>query len=225
VKRLPLSLALTVALLAGCRHPPPEDPAEKIYRGAVQLFAQASAASQDLTYRDPRFDAVLAALAKVPEGSEFRPDADALAERIRTAREKATAADAESQKAIERALARPEFESQGKVVATQGSAVTPRPASKAAPSAPGVAPSAEAVQSSEAAARAIQRSLSAGEQEPPDVAPETQAVDNASPSEPESAPPARASASRPPPPPPPPTPPGQIFGLPGPAGRAMGTRP
>jgi len=229
MNRLPTSLALAIALATACHRPPPEDPAEQLYRGAVQLFAQASAASHDLTYRDPRFDAVLAELAKVPEGSEFRPEADALAKRIRTAREEAAAADEESRKAIDRALAQPAFESQGKFEATQGSTVTPRAAPPRTAPPPPTMPPPDPGPSQSNAARALQRSLAAGAQEPADApAAFAPGADDSAPDEtaaPSAAPHRRAPPPPPTPPPPPPTPPGQIFGLPGPAGRAMGTRP
>jgi hypothetical protein len=229
MNRALVSLALLASLVTSCHRQPPDDPAEKIYRGAVQLFAQASAASHDLTYRDPRFDAVLAELAKVPVGSEFQPEAEALSTRIRTAREKANAADAESQRAIDQALAQPTFQSQGKIEATQGSVVTPRGVKAATtPAGSAAVPGGPQMElPSTAAARAVRRSLAAGAQEEPDPAdrpaPETEATaqDEAVPV-PEAAPRRRVPPA---PPPPPPTPPGQVFGLPGPAGRAMGTRP
>jgi hypothetical protein len=230
VSRFPASLALAMVLATACRRPPPEDPAEQVYRGAVQLFAQASAASHDLTYRDPRFDAVLAELAKVPENSEFRPEADALTTRIRTAREQAAAADEESRKAIDRALAQPAFESQGRLDATQGSTVTPRVAPPRTASPAGTMPPPDPGPSQSNAARALQRSLAAGAQEPADApAAYAPGADDSAPDETAAAPPVAPNrGSRPPPPappPPPPTPPGQVYGLPGPAGRAMGTRP
>jgi hypothetical protein len=210
-------------LVTACHRAPVEDPAEQVYRGAVQLFAQASAASHDLTYRDPRFDPVLTALAQIPEGSEFRSEADALATRIRTARERANAADAESQKAIDRALAQPTFESQGKVETTQGSVVTPKMARPSAAVPPPEPMGPNLALPSAAAARAQRRSLAAGAQEGDDETaqepPEPSTQDEPAPA------PRTATRTPPPPPSPPPTPPGQVFGLPGPAGRAMGTRP
>ncbi|HUB07297.1 MAG TPA: hypothetical protein VMB50_09855 [Myxococcales bacterium] len=104
------ALGFLVALvLVGCRKPPPEDPAEAAYRHAVELFAKASAETHDLTYRDPRFDAVLEALAQVPAGDELRPKADALALQIRQGRDEGEQLDAEGNKNVAAALAEPDF--------------------------------------------------------------------------------------------------------------------
>ena len=105
-----LSLLASLTLTAACRRPPPpEDPAQAAYRSAAQLFAAASAASGDLSYRDPRFDEVLVALALVPPGSDPAPKALALAARIREARARANAADEASAREVEAALAPPGF--------------------------------------------------------------------------------------------------------------------
>jgi hypothetical protein len=92
-----------------CRKPVAVDPADALYHRAIELFAKASADTHDLTYRDPRFDEVLTALGEVPPGSELRGKADALAEQIRQARAEAERADLDSKKALSDALASPEF--------------------------------------------------------------------------------------------------------------------
>jgi hypothetical protein len=192
------------------------------------MFAQASGASQDLSYRDPRFDAVLSALAEVPMGSEFRSQAEALANRIRQARARANASDAESKEAIDRALAQPAFESQGKMTGTFPSAQPPRPPGAPVPASPPTSfsgPRADSSQNAAAAARALQRSLPAEDQEPPEEEVGSNAASASEESDEPGKPPPPATAAPAKPPSPPPTPPGQIFGLPGPAGKAMGTRP
>jgi len=104
--------ALLLLILVACGKPPIVDPAEEAYRHAMELFSKASAETHDLTYRDPRFDDVLAALALVPQGDELRGKADALVQRIKLARAEADRADGESNNAISQALAAPEFNPQ-----------------------------------------------------------------------------------------------------------------
>ncbi len=109
--KTPRGWTLVAAALAigGCRKPPPPDLAEAAYRHAVELFAKASADTHDLTYRDPRFDGVLAALAEVPAGDELRPKADALGQQILDARRRADALDREGEQKVAEALAEPAF--------------------------------------------------------------------------------------------------------------------
>ncbi|MHB8418610.1 MAG: hypothetical protein ACYDCL_11070 [Myxococcales bacterium] len=101
--------AAAAAALAACRKAPPADPAEAAYRRAVDLFAKASAETHDLSYRDPQFDAVLEALAEVPAGDELRPKADALAGQIREARHEAELLDREGDERVAAALSEPNF--------------------------------------------------------------------------------------------------------------------
>lgn len=105
-------LGLLFLVLGACEKPPVVDPAEVAYRHAMDLFAKASADTQDLTYRNPRFDEVLAALALVPQGDELRTKADRLAEQIRQARAEADRADGESNSKLDEALAAPSFNPQ-----------------------------------------------------------------------------------------------------------------
>ncbi len=106
------SLGLLLLALCACDKPPIVDPAEVAYRHAMDLFAKACTDTHDLTYRDPRFDAVLEALALVPQGDELRAKADALVQQIKTARAEADRADAESNSQISQALEPPTFSPQ-----------------------------------------------------------------------------------------------------------------
>jgi hypothetical protein len=101
--------AVLAAALVGCRKPPPDDPAEAAYRHAVELFAKVSGETHDLSYRDPRFDEVLAALAAVPADADLRPKADALTRQILVARSEAEVLDQEGNEKVATALAQPEF--------------------------------------------------------------------------------------------------------------------
>src|SRR5581483_1020387 len=99
VRSLPVSRGgrLGFALLAlatGCRRPASAtDPAEAAYHAAVLQFAETSKATQDLSYRDPRFDSILEALDRIQSSAESKPKAMALADRIRSARAAASALD------------------------------------------------------------------------------------------------------------------------------------
>ena len=108
--------AACLALLASvgaCRRPRPlEDPGEASYHQAVLLFAKLSGETQDLSYRDPRFDQVLTLLGGVALESELRPKADALGVRIRSARAEAEARDRASEESRLRAEAGPGFQAE-----------------------------------------------------------------------------------------------------------------
>ena len=220
-------LAVLGLAAAACRKPPPPDPAEAAYRHAVELFAKASADTHDLTYRDSRFDAVLDALAEVPSGDELRPKAEALAQQILVARRQAAAADQASDEQVARALSDPSF------VARPRDA--PFPAA-----APGAGATSGAAGAPAWRGTSWTGSTPSGGQQLPDwyrqagylglrprAAPAAAAVAPAP--GPRIAVPPVIAPSRPPPPgsvqpaAPPPAP--AVFGLPGPAGRALMGRP
>jgi hypothetical protein len=238
---LAASLALTVV---ACRKPVVEDPAEVAYHHAIELFAKASAESHDLSYRDPRFDAVLTALGEVPQGTSFRAKADQLVQQIVLARAEADRIDHDSNNAISQALAPVQFNplersvplpSHGKPAAGPqpstaptapeatgyaGTAAVPRaPGERKLPDwyrqagylglgkRPGTVPGAAPTPTGVAAAPAA---------ETPEVAAAPPATES---------PAAPASPSAAPNPSSPPTGPPQVFGLPGPAGRAVMGRP
>jgi hypothetical protein len=104
--------ALALSCLCGSGiacHKPVEDPSEAAYGQAVARFAQLSAQTQDLTYRDPRFDEVLADLARIPADSEAGMRAAALVQHIRQGRTVATQADQKTAQALQQAIAAPGF--------------------------------------------------------------------------------------------------------------------
>jgi hypothetical protein len=102
-----LAATVALALVACTKHT--EDPAEAAYGKAVAQFAALSAETKDLTYRDPRFDQVLEALDAVPSGSEASDRARALGQRIRLARAAADQDDKRSQQELQEATAAPVF--------------------------------------------------------------------------------------------------------------------
>jgi hypothetical protein len=102
-----VAFALALALVACTRRT--EDPAEAAYGKAVAQFAALSAETKDLTYRDPRFDQVLEALDAVPSGSEAADRARALGQRIRLARTAADQDDNRRQQELQEATAAPVF--------------------------------------------------------------------------------------------------------------------
>ncbi len=103
---------LVIAGAAACRKPIPVDPAEEAFHKAVTQFAEVSKLTQDLTYRDVRFDSVLEALDQIPANADPKPRATALAERIRGARALADAQDRSSAFAQAQAEAPPPFDPQ-----------------------------------------------------------------------------------------------------------------
>ncbi len=212
-------LALGLSSVA-CRKPPPPDPAEVAYRRAVEMFARFAAQTHDLTYRDPRFDNVLAALALVPAGDPLRAKADALAREILAARRQATDEDAKSAGVVAKALAPAPF------VPAPHDAPFPTP-----PAAPAGATGAGAPQwsgggwegaSSEATPLPdwYRKAgyLGLGRRPPSPASSVPPPVVAASP--PAAPAPAQRPSAAPPPRPQP-----AIYGLPGPAGRALGGRP
>jgi hypothetical protein len=231
------AVALGVALGA-CDKPLPPDPAEAAYHQAIELFAKASADTGDLTYRNPRFDEVLAALAEVPHGDELRAKADALAQQILTARAEANRADGESADAVAQALAAPEFSPQARDVPFPLPGGVGKPGAKAAGSQTasdnvgygggGYSPSASRKSSASlpdwyrqagylglgkhprAAAPTGQAAAATGPPPPADPAANTPA----GPAQSSNTAPSTATPAVPQGPPP-------IFGLPGPAGRAV----
>jgi hypothetical protein len=222
VSRIRAGGVLVLLLWTSCRRTTPEDPAERAYRAAVQLFAQSSAASQDLTYRDARFDAVLVALEAVPAGSELRAQADGLAKRIRSARSEADAAEAKSREEVERALAQPPFGPRNATPTASGARALGHgitPPSPGANEAPPTAPLHEAT----AAQKARRRSLPAGDQEISEGAAPAQEADAEAATQPEESAQPRAPGRKTMPASKPAD--GTVFGLPGPAGRAMSGRP
>jgi len=127
---------LTALAVVACRRPlPPEDPGARPYHDAVVLFAKLSDDTQDLSYRDPRFDDVIALCGEVPGASELRSKADALAGRIRQARADADRLDQESARLKAQAEATPDFLPEPRAVWPVGIA-TP-PGASNAPSAAG----------------------------------------------------------------------------------------
>ncbi len=132
-----LGAAALLAALACKPAPLPEDPAQLAYRRAVRLFAALSADAGDLFYRDPRFDGVLELLAEVPPGSEPFPKAQELARRIRAGRAEAEREDEAQARAVDEALGDPNFRAVGRWSPVKpASAAAPAPA--AADAAPGV---------------------------------------------------------------------------------------
>jgi hypothetical protein len=101
-------IGCTCVVVGACNKATP-DPAEAAYGRAVTQFAALSAETKDLNYRDPRFDQVLVALDQVPAGSEASDRARALAQRIRLARMTAEQADQRSQQELREATAAPVF--------------------------------------------------------------------------------------------------------------------
>jgi hypothetical protein len=109
ILRLQLTATALCALAFGsaCTKPA-TDLSEAAYGRAVGQFAMLSGETKDLTYRDARFDQVLEALDQVPAGSAS-DRARALAQRIRLARMTAEQADQKSQQEIREATAPPLF--------------------------------------------------------------------------------------------------------------------
>jgi hypothetical protein len=109
LRTLQASLVVCTCLVVGACNKPALDPAEAAYGRAVTQFAALSAETKDLNYRDARFDQVLVALDQVPAGSEASDRARALAQRIRLARMTAEQADRRSQQELREATAPPVF--------------------------------------------------------------------------------------------------------------------
>jgi regulator of sigma E protease len=108
-----MSRPMTALLLlsvwgAACRKPQ-VNPDEAAYGKAVARFAQVSAQTQDLTYRAPGFDEVLAELDSVPRTSEAGTRAAALAQSIRQARLAGAQQDEKSTQLLKQATAAPSF--------------------------------------------------------------------------------------------------------------------
>jgi hypothetical protein len=237
-----LAVAALAASALGCsRAPLPEDPGQRPYHDAVVLFAKLSDDTQDLTYRDPRFDDVIDLCGQVPPTSELRPKADALAGRIRQARTEAEAHAREAAQLRAQAEASPDFQPEPRVAlpATAQPTVPPGSANSAGANA---APGAGSVGSYEASSQAGARRYDAAHPAPlPEWyrkkgyfggSPEAAAVPAAdsvgapaapadvAPAPPTPAPPVRTQAAPVQPVGPPP-----VFGLPGPAGHALAPPP
>ncbi len=205
-------------------HKAEEDPSEAAYGEAVARFAQLSAQTQDLTYADPRFDEVLADLARVPADSEAGMRAAALAQRIRQARLAAAQAEQVTTQQIERATAAPRFIPERPTPTELPKVAVP--ADGALPPTQGTALTMSSGLSPSSAPPAIpdwyrQRGFiapppsEAPPPPPPEPAPASDDVVSGTPD----------ASSRTPPPsttPPDDAGPAHIFGLPGPAGRALG---
>lgn len=220
------SAALCACALVGGCNKPTQDPAEAAYGRAVAQFAALSAETKDLTYRDARFDQVLEALDQVPTGSEASDRARSLAQRMRLARAAADQADRRSQQELKEATASPVF-----VPGARAAAPEPVPLTAEAKSAAGTqvrtaalsAPGVPAAQGPSALPEWYRQSgyappAPAEQQAAPST--EQQDVDQA-----QAAGKPDASAR-------PPAPAGstsdagwRVYGLPGPAGKAMGAWP
>jgi hypothetical protein len=218
--------------LAACDKPPIDDPAEVAYRRAMELFAGASAASHDLTYRDPRFDAVLAALAEVPRSDPLGIKAYELGQKIERARADADRADHESNAAVSQALAPVPFNALPRDVPLPASA---KPVAGAATTdrGPSELQNLGGVGLSNPIAERklpdwYRRAGYFGAGKRPGAPTPPGEADRLGPPPPpdemaDSPPPTPPPAADPTPSPPPPPPgPPPVFGLPGPAGRALG---
>jgi hypothetical protein len=206
-----------------CRKPTPVDPAEAAYHAAVARFAEVSQLTQDLTYRDPRFDPVLDALDAIPAESEPKPHAMALADRIRGARALANSQERRSQLLQAQAEAPPAFEAQLRLPSgSTPNRIVPAVAQPQAAIAPGFGEPVGGVPAAKGAVKKLpswyagyfgtaEKSQDAGGAE----------ANSAAATEPDSPPakkPAPAAAPEPVGPPP-------VFGVPGPAGSALQGKP
>jgi len=212
-------LLVLAACAIACHKPPPVDPANEAFHAAVVRFAETSKITQDLTYRDPRFDPILEALDRIPADSEPKPQALALAERIRGARALANSLEPGSDRLRAEAEASPTFEPQLRPPPNS----TLKPVAPVEPQAPaptqGTSPIATA--SARSPAKPLPSwygdyfgSAEASQDAGPAPADATAAPDREVPPAPKRA--AKAVDSVAPPP---------VFGLPGPAGSALQGRP
>jgi hypothetical protein len=211
-------MLVALSVLA-CRKPVPIDPAEEAFHRAVTQFAEVSKLTQDLTYRDPRFDPILDALDQIPVGTDAKPRAVALAERIRGARTLANSQERTSELLQAQAEAPPAFQPQARFLSAPPPKPSAMPEARAGQGAPGPVESGGGV--------AIART--------PGKLPAWYAnyFGGADKVEDGGAPQADATAVTAPDAPPPPrrtpntesTAPPPVFGLPGPAGGALQGRP
>lgn len=138
-------LALLALSAAACRKPAPIDPAEAAFHQAITRFAETSALTKDLTYRDPRFDPILDALDHIPAESEPKASALALAERIRGARALASSQERSSELLQAQAEAPPAFEPQLRLPSSPAPKQKAQAEAQATPSDPGYEPGSEPV--------------------------------------------------------------------------------